>query len=238
MSGWKPKRFWNEVDVVAEPEGTFGIRLDGKPVRTPAKNRLSVPTRSLADCLAREWQAQEGVVEPATMPFTRMANAAIDKVRIQKAEVAAMLAAYGDTDLLYYRADRPSELIRRQVLAWDPLLNRCETELGVKLEVRTGIVHRPQPRESLDQLSRFVNRFSSFELAALHDLVTLSGSLVIALAAVNEWAKPDELWLASRVDEIWQEEQWGIDEEAAKAAERKKREFFHAACFFRKCQRP
>ncbi|MDV4143229.1 MULTISPECIES: ATP12 family chaperone protein [Shimia] len=231
MSGWAKKRFWKETTVEDEGEG-FGVRLDGRAVKTPAKAALIVPTRAMAEAIAAEWDAQEAEINPTAMPTTRGANAAIDKVRIQHGEVADMLAEYGNSDLLCYRAAQPQELIARQAEAWDPLLERAAKELSASLRPLSGIMHVDQDARSLAELRKRVHALNEFELAAFHDLVSLSGSLVIGFAAVHGWAPIDELWDVSRIDETWQEEQWGVDEEAQAQAAIKKEAFLHADRFF------
>ncbi|MEO1556144.1 MAG: ATP12 family protein [Pseudomonadota bacterium] len=231
MSEWKQKRFWKDTTAV-ETDGGWTIHLDGRSVKTPAKAGLIVPTHTMAIAIAAEWDAQEDVVDPTTMPFTRSANAAIDKVATQKSEVADMLAAYGDADLLCYRADAPAELVARQGEAWDPYLDWAASHLGARLAPRTGIMHESQNGEALKRLSDRVHALSEFELAAFHDLVSLSGSLVLSFAAAQDLNPLPNVWAASRVDEIWQQEQWGADEEAESVAEIKKISFFHAKSFF------
>lgn len=232
MTEWKQKRFWKEVAVAQSDEG-FAVQLDGRGVKTPAKAKLIVPTQALAQSIAQEWDAQEDVVNPTVMPFTRSANAAIDKVRIQHAEVANMLAAYGDSDLLCYRAEMPEELVARQVQQWDPYLAWAAETLEAPLMARAGVMHAPQDAESLAKLSARTHAFSDFELAAFHDLVSLTGSLILGFAATLEHGTMDDLWNVSRLDELWQEEQWGPDDEAQALAETKKQAFFHAGSFFR-----
>lgn len=231
MSDWAPKRFWSETSVGEGPEG-FAILLDGRAVRTPAKAPLAVPTRAFAEAIATEWEAQTERVDPTSMPATRCANAAIDKVTVQHAEVADMLADYGDSDLLCYRADSPEELVARQAEAWDPLLDWAGRSFGARLAPRTGVIHAPQEPGALEALRSRVHALSPFELAAFHDLVTLSGSLVLGLAAACEYASPEALWALSRVDETWQEEQWGVDEEASAQARIKQDAFLNACLFF------
>ncbi len=231
MSGWAKKRFWKDTTVESDGEG-FGVRLDGRAVKTPAKAPLIVPTRAMAEAIAAEWDAQEAEIDPTAMPTTRGANAAIDKVRIQHGEVADMLAEYGNSDLLCYRATQPQELVERQALAWDPLLDRAAKELSAPLAPRSGIMHADQEAGSLAELRNRVHALNDFELAAFHDLVSLSGSLVIGFAAVYHWAPIEQLWDVSRVDETWQEEQWGVDEEAQAQAEIKRAAFLHADRFF------
>ncbi len=230
MTEWKAKRFWKEAAVV-EDEGGYGIRLDGRPVRTPAKAAMIVPTRPLAEAVAAEWDAQEDLIQPGTMPVTRSANAAIDKVRHQHAEVADMLAGYADTDLLCYRADSPDSLVQRQAEAWDPLLDWAEARYGARLVPVAGVMHRPQEAGALAQFSAEVHAMDNFTLTAFHDFVGLSGSLVIGLAAQEEARPAEDLWELSRLDERWQEEQWGIDEEARAVEAVKRAEFLHAKRF-------
>lgn len=231
MSEWAPKRFWTNTAVRQEGTG-YGVALDGRPVKTPAKAPLVVPTRMLANAIAAEWDAQTEVVDPRTMPVTRGANAAIDKVRIQHAEVAELLAAYGESDLLCYRADAPAELCARQAEQWDPLLDWLEDTFGVRLAIGTGVMHVAQPDDAVQKLRAEVHGMTEFELAAFHDLVSLSGSLVIGLAATRDAQPVERLWDISRLDESWQAEQWGEDEEAAEVAEIKRESFLNAKRFY------
>ena len=147
MSDWALKRFWTEAKGVAVEDG-FAVQLDGRSVKTPAKSTLVVPTQIMADAIAAEWDAQTEKVNPNTMPFTRSANAAIDKVATQHAEVADLLSEYGDSDLLCYRADTPVELVARQSVEWDPMLEWAHDELGVRLLPRVGIMHVPQDKQA------------------------------------------------------------------------------------------
>ena len=217
---------------MGEAEGGHQVLLDGRKVRTPAKSELVVPTRGMAEAVAAEWAAQEGSVDPLSMPFTRSANAAIDRVRQHHAEVADMLAAYGDSDLLCYRADGPEALIARQCERWDPALDWAEAQLGTRLEPRTGVIHAAQSPEAVAALSARVRQLGPFHLAGFHDLVGLTGSLILGFAAAMDWRAPEEIWALSRLDEDWQAEQWGVDEEAAETAEIKRGEFLHAKRFF------
>ncbi|WP_170387742.1 ATP12 family chaperone protein [Ruegeria atlantica] len=231
MSDWKPKRFWTESAVV-DAEGGYTVELDGRSVKTPAKATLILPTRAMAEEVAAEWDAQDKEVDPTSMPFTRSANAAIDKVRRQHAEVADMLADYGDSDLLCYRAAHPQELQERQAEQWDPALDWAAEVLLVRLQSVVGVLHQPQPPEALTALRQRVHALSDFQLAAFHDLVSLSGSLILGLAAAQNWRTAEEIWNISRLDELWQIEQWGHDDEAFAAAEVKKAAFLHAKRFF------
>lgn len=231
MSEWKQKRFWKEAAPVAV-EGGHTVELDGRRLKTPAKAALTLPTAGLAQAVATEWAAQDEHIDPLSMPFTRSANAAIDKVAHQHAEVADMLAGYGDSDLLCYRATDPASLVARQAQGWDPALDWAAEELGVRLEVFAGVVHQPQAPEGQQQLAARVHAMSDFQLAAFHDLVSLSGSLILGFAAASGWRDADAVWQLSRLDELWQEEQWGQDEEAQEMAETKRTAFLHAKRFF------
>lgn len=227
---WTPKRFWTAATV--EPcEGGFTIRLDGRAVKTPAKAALVVPSRALAERIAAEWDAQDGVVRPETMPATRTANSAIDKVRPQFTEVAEMLAEYGGSDLLCYRAEGPEALVARQEAGWDPLLAWAHGRYGAPLVATAGVMHIPQPPGSLAALRAAVFARDEFRLAALHDLVAITGSLVLGLAVAEGRIGAGEAFDLSRIDEHWQIEQWGEDAEAA-AAEAVKRRALHEAAQF------
>lgn len=227
MTDWKAKRFWKDAAVV-EVDGGFTVELDGRRVKTPAKRPLTLPKRTMAEAVAAEWQAQDKQIDPRTMPVTKTANAAIDKVAVQKDEVVDMLAAYGDSDLLCYRADSPEELVARQAAEWDPMLAWAATTLGVSLRTRQGIMHQPQSPEALAELHRRTAALDAFQLAAFHDLVSLTGSLILGFAALEQAFDPDEIWALSRLDENWQAEQWGRDEVAEEEAEIKRQAFLHA----------
>lgn len=231
MSDWKAKRFWEKTETT-QAEGGFTVTLDGRAIKTPAKSALVLPSMVMARAVAAEWDAQEDQIDPRTMPMTRSANAAIDKVTPQFTEVADMLAGYGGSDLLCYRATSPTELIARQAQHWDPLLERAKQEFDAPLNVTNGVIPVEQPAASLANLSKLVHAQTPFQLAGFHDLVSMSGSLILALAATHGWASAEALWDLSRVDETWQEEQWGEDEEASQQAAIKKTEFLHAATFY------
>ncbi len=232
MSGWANKRFWKEAS--AEQDGDrWLVKLDGRSVKTPAKALLALPTLTMAEAVVAEWQAQDEKIDPLSMPVTRSANAAIDKVAHQHAEVADMVAEYGGSDLLCYRATDPVELIARQAEMWDPVLDWAADSLQARLTTVSGVMFMAQNPDTLEALRGKVHAFSEFELAAFHDLVGLSGSLVLGFAAVRGYLPIDELWRISRLDEDWQVEQWGVDEEALEQAEIKRLAFLHADRFFR-----
>ncbi|MFN4056696.1 MAG: ATP12 family chaperone protein [Roseinatronobacter sp.] len=231
MSGWVKKRFWTDAHV-AEMDGGFTVTLDGRGIKTPAKAALILPTRALAELIAQEWRDQPEKIDPGLMPATRAANAAIDKVTGQRGEVAKLVTAYGDSDLVCYRATKPEALIAREAAAWDPLLDWTAHRYGYRPVAQNGVVHVAQPAALLASLEADVARFDAFALTALHDLVALSGSLLIGLAVTDRFDTPEKLWQASRVDEDWQIEQWGEDDDATALAEGRKRGFMDAARFY------
>ena len=231
MTAWAPRRFWTEVSVIADATG-YAVRLDARPVRTPAKAPLLLPTRALAEAIAAEWLAQTAAIDTRTMPLTRAANSAIDKVTPQFDEVVGLVAAYGASDLICYRAAGPAALTGRQAAVWDPLLGWAADAIGARLTVTTGVAPVPQPRSATDRLTARVAAQTPFALTALSDLTALSGSLVIGLAAqAGRWS-PADLWSASRIDEEWQAGQWGRDDEADAVAEAKRRDFLQAHLFW------
>jgi chaperone required for assembly of F1-ATPase len=232
MTGWTPKRFWTEVDVRPEGQG-FAVRLDGRLARTPLKAPLVVPTEAFANEVAAEWRAQADTLDPRAMPATRLANAALDKVAAQRAEVAEMLAGYGASDLLSHRAEGPERLVERQRAAWDPVLAWATEALEAPLGTGAGIMPVAQDAAVLDRLRARVEAMEPFHLAAFHDLVALSGSLILALAVTEGWLAPEEAWSLSRLDEDYQAEEWGEDEEAAAAAAARRAAFLDAARFWR-----
>ncbi|WP_236638217.1 ATP12 family protein [Mangrovicoccus ximenensis] len=193
MAGWVPKRFWKEA-AVAEAGDGWTVQLDGRAVKTPAKAALVLPSRAYAEAVAAEWDAQEETVNPAIMPLTKLANSAIDNVAPNHAAVAGMLAEYGGTDLLCYRAEAPADLVARQRAAWDPLLIWSAGRFGAPLNTGSGIMHVAQPAESLAALAAEVRGLTAFELAAFHDLVAMSGSLILALAVAHGEAEAEAAW--------------------------------------------
>lgn len=224
------KRFYIDVTVVAE-EGGFAIRLDGRPVRTPARASLTLPTAALAEAIAQEWRAQGETVDPAAMPMTGLANAAIDHVAPNPAAFAEGVARYAQSDLLCYRADGPDTLVARQAAAWEPLLDWARSRYDVTFAVTQGILPVPQPDETLAGLGAAVAAIDPFILTGLSTLVTLSGSLVCGLAVVEGGHEIGAIWQAAEIDEAWQVEQWGEDAEAAARSVRRADDFATAAAF-------
>jgi len=228
------KRFWKEVTVDADR----GVRLDGKPVRTPGRLPLVLPTDALAEAVADEWRTVAGEIDPRAMPLTGLANAAIERVTADPALFAANLAAYAESDLLCYRADAPPELIARQAAAWDPPLTWATQRYDVYFEVAIGVMHQPQPDATIERLAVAVAVRDPFELAGLSPVVTITGSLVLGLALIERAMGADEVWAAANVDEDWQAEQWGEDALAVQAKAVRRAEFDAAARFLHLWQSP
>jgi len=234
MSEWKLKRFWSQSSVQQTDQG-YAILLDGRSVKTPAKSDLIVPTEQMALAIAREWDAQTEEIQPTTMPMTRAANAAIDKVRLQFEEVTDLILAYGETDLLYYRADAPAELVERQTQQWDPLLDWAKSRFGVTPIIGQGVMFVAQEPNILAKFEPTVKNMSAFHVAALHDLVGMTGSLILGLAVFERFVSAETAWNVSRLDENWQIEQWGQDEEAEKVAGQKHAAMLNADTFLQLC---
>jgi chaperone required for assembly of F1-ATPase len=224
------KRFYKEVAVVSGEVG-YEIQLDGRPVRTPARAALALPTACLAEAVADEWRAQGETVDPRSMPFTGLANGAIDQIVPNRDSFAAGIAKYGESDLLCYRADGPAELIAREEAAWDPLLDWARRRYDVNFRVTHGIIPVDQPADTLERLDAAVMAYDPFMLAGLSTLVTLSGSLICGLAIVEGGQDADVVWAASEIDEVWEIEQWGEDADAAARSAKRRAEFSMARRF-------
>ena len=224
------KRFFKQVGVEKEEEG-WSIRLDAKPVRTPARLRLLVPSAALAEAIADEWRAVSEKIDPRTMPLTGLANAAIDRVAPEREKFAEGLAKYAEADLACYRADGPRELVALQEREWDKLLAFARRRYDVDFATTSGLMHVAQPRPTLERLSHAVAALDPFRLAGLSPLVTIGGSLVAALAVMEQAVTPEAAWDAVSLDERWQLEQWGTDRDAEAALQNRARDFFAAARF-------
>lgn len=224
------KRFWKDVAVIAR-DGAFAIELDGRPVRTPGKLLLAVPYPRLADAIAAEWDATGEEIDPRAMALTGLANAAIERISPDPAPFAADLARYGESDLLCYRAEAPEPLVARQRAAWDPLLAWARARYDIHFELVHGIMHRHQPAATVSRLGDAITARTPYELAGLAPIVTITGSLVGALAMIEGAATAHEVWTASQIDEAWQAELWGEDDLAIATHAAHRREFDAAARF-------
>ncbi|RMB36786.1 chaperone required for assembly of F1-ATPase [Sphingomonas sp. PP-F2F-G114-C0414] len=215
------KRFWKDVAIDADRV----VTLDGKPVRTPGRRPLALPSDALAEAVAAEWRAVGETIDPRTMPLTGLANAATDPIANDPAQFAARLAAYGESDLLCYRAEGPRLLIERQAAAWDPLLAWARGRYDVTFAVTVGVMHVAQPDATVARLHEAVAAYDDFRLAGLSPVVTLTGSLVIGLALIEGEIDADAAWAAAGIDEDWSVEMWGEDWQATQLRELKRKEF-------------
>ena len=223
------KRVYKTADV-AEEDGGFALRLDGRITRTPAKNKLVAPTRALAEAIAEEWRTQGEILQPAAMPLTRLANSALDGVARSIPETVAESAGYAGTDLVCYRALEPEALAARQAAAFDPVLAFAEEAFGARFVLAGGIMHVAQPEASLTAVRAAVETFAEpFALTALHALTSLSGSALIALMVAHGATSAEDAWRAAHVDEDFQIERWGVDKEAKQRREARFRDFAAAA---------
>jgi chaperone required for assembly of F1-ATPase len=224
------KRFYKLV-AVAEAEDGLRVLLDGRPVITPAKNMLALPTRALAEAIAEEWRGQGDVVEPVSMPFLKLANTVIDGVADNRAEVITAILRFAENDLLCYRAHQPPELAQLQADGWDPLLAWARRKYGAQFVVVQGFNHEDQPAATLEAFRTALESQDSFALAALHVLASIAGSVVLALALAEGEIMPAQLFALSRIDEDYQASKWGRDHEAEVRASNLAREIDKAAEF-------
>ena len=206
------KRFYKEAKVTAAGD-EFGVQLDGKPLLTPGKRALRVPSRALAEAIAAEWQGQGVTVKPLELPLTRLVSTALDRVEPRSADVIGEIAKYATTDLLCYRADEPRELIERQAQIWQPLLDWTEARFAAPLTVTQGVFPVAQDLATLAAIERAIAAHDSLQLVALHLATTVCGSVVLGLALLAERLSPEEAFAAAALDESFQIERWGEDAE-------------------------
>lgn len=207
------KRFYAGADV-AEADGGFAVTLDGRPIRTPSGKKIAVPSRAVADAVAAEWNAQGEMINPLTMPLTRFANSVVEGVVDRVDIVADDVAKYLGSDLLFYRAAHPEALVAREAEHWDPVLFWAADTLGAHFILAEGIVAVAQPDAAI-RAARAAFPTDAWSVAALHVTTTLTGSALLALALTHGFRDEDQVWTAAHVDEDWNTEQWGIDEEVA-----------------------
>ncbi|WP_455372282.1 ATP12 family chaperone protein [Limibacillus halophilus] len=210
----RAKRFYRQASA-GEAEGGFAVLLDGRPVRSPLKQPVTLPSAALAEALAAEWEAQGEEIVPESMPLTALACTALDRAGPQRAELEEQLLAYGGNDLVCYWAEHPEALVARQRAVWKPLLDWCRERFGARLDARQGILHSAQPSESLEALRKALSSLDPFRLAALSSACGTSGSLVIALALLEGRLDAENAFQAAELDASFQIERWGEDAEAA-----------------------
>lgn len=231
-----PKRFYKDVAAVDTPDG-FVIQLDGRPVRTPGKALLALPSRNAAELVVAEFAAQQEVIDPVSMPVLRIVNSAIDGVAPDMQAVLEDIIRYSGSDLVCYRSDAPQALVSRQASAWDPVLGWARSALGAQFFLAEGVMHVTQPQGSLDAVGSWLRqRQDPFWLASIHVMTTLTGSALLALAADAGVLASDQIWAAAHVDEDWNSEQWGEDDEAVARRQARYRDFSAAISLVRALQ--
>ncbi len=232
----RPRRFYAAAGV-APTEGGFRVELDGRPLRTPGRRALVVPSRALADEVAREWQGQGETIDPLTMPQTRLVNVAIDGVADAIEATRGEVVRYAGSDLLCYRADSPQRLVERQKALWDPILAWAEAALDLRFRVTTGVTFIEQPAQTLARVPDLLPA-DPLRLSAMSVLTSVGGSVVLALAVLHRHAEAGDAWRAACVDEEVQEEIWGIDREALQVRRNRERDYVAAAELLRLCEQP
>lgn len=221
------KKFYTSAGVSEGPDG-FGVTLDGKQVRTPGKNVLAAPTRDLAEAIAAEWDAQGENIDPMSMPLTRLANSVIDGIAGNVQSVSDDAAKYLETDLLFYRAGFPEALVQKQAEHWEPVLRWAADVLGAHFILGEGIVHVRQPENAV-AAARNALPAEAWPVGAFHVVTTMTGSALLALALKHGLLDGSQVWAAAHVDEDWNSEKWGADEEVAARRASKFRDFEAAA---------
>jgi chaperone required for assembly of F1-ATPase len=223
------RRFYKDASI--GETAPYQVLLDGRPVKTPKKRPLALPTRPLAEAVAEEWRAQDEHINPARMPLTRFANTAIDAVAETLDAVADDIAAYAGSDLVCYRAEGPQKLVELQAEHWDPIVAWINETLSADFRVTFGILHAAQPAAAIAAYEHALEPHDAMRLTGLHVITTLTGSALIALALDRDWLSPDAAWNAAHVDEDYQIAHWGEDAEAI-ARRRGRRAEFDAAVRF------
>lgn len=224
LSPDRVSRFWKEVTVAPHTDGGWAVLLDGRTPKTPAKAQLVLPTEAAAQLVADEWAAQGEFLDPNTMPATRLASTAIDRIGQAREPVADEIAAYAGTDVVCYLAEHPTPLVKRQEAAWTPWREWAAGEMGVALEPAVGIIHQPQSEASIARVKAHALTLDDMRLTGLATAVPLLGSAVLALALEQGVLPGEEAFDLSRIDELFQEEQWGVDAEAAERTEARRAE--------------
>ena len=209
-----PKRFYKDVTINPGKDG-HAIALDGKVVKTPARHSLALPTEALAKLVAAEWARQVDVIDPATMPVTRLVNSAIDGVATESQAVFDEIVRFSGSDLLCYRANEPERLVARQSERWNPVIEWAAREIGARFILAEGVIHQQQPREAISAFAAALRKYDTpMELASLHTITSMTGSAILALTFAEGWLPLADVWSLAHLDEDWTIEHWGSDEEA------------------------
>ncbi len=232
-----PKRFYKQASVVQAPEG-FAVQLDGRPVRTPGKSLLALPTQAAAQLVADEFAAQGETIDPVSMPVLRLVNTAIDGVAADMQAIIEDLMRFSSSDMVCYRAEGPEGLVTRQAEAWDPVLDWARSTLGARFFLAEGVIHVEQPRESVAAVGLWLKlREEAFRLSSIHLMTTLTGSALIALAVEAGKLAPAFAWTAAHDEEDWTIEHWGEDAEASARRAARRNDFDAAVALVRALDR-
>jgi chaperone required for assembly of F1-ATPase len=224
MTAAPARRFYKTVSVTGTT-APFSVMLDGRPLRTPLKRALDLPTEALAEAVAAEWDMQTEKIDPHSMPLTRLANTALDRVATDLDRIIGEIVDFAGSDLVCYRAEKPQGLVELQAKAWKPVLDWARATLAADFQITQGVVHIQQPGSALQAARDYLAHKSAWDLTAIHNITTLTGSALIAAMACTGAIPASEAWAAAHVDEDWQIEQWSWDEEARHRRNHRKREF-------------
>lgn len=227
----KPKRFYKDVSVKSDAD-QFQVFLDERIIKTPMKSTLAVDSKALAEAIAEEWASQGEEIDSETMIFTKLANTAIDRVATRRNDILSELVSYGGNDLLCYRASDPASLVEKETKVWDPFLNWFKEEYDIRLALAAGVIHVSQSPSELDKLSSIYDKQDEFTLTALHNMTTMIGSALLPLALLLGKWEPEAIWEAAHVEEDFQIERWGEDEEAQKRRKKRHEEFLLTHKFY------
>jgi len=227
----KPKRFYKEVSLKASND-QYEILLDGRVIKTPMKSTLAVKTEPLGIAISDEWSAQGEEIDSETMILTKLANTALDRVAPRRGDILEELVSYGANDLLCYRATDPNSLVELEQKVWDPILNWIKEQHNIRLELAAGVVHVSQSSSEITKLAGLYDQFDEFELTALHNMTTMLGSAVLPLALIlGEW-ETEDVWAAAHLEENFQIERWGEDEQAQNRRKFRHGEFLETYNFY------
>ncbi|MEZ5757296.1 MAG: ATP12 family protein [Emcibacteraceae bacterium] len=226
------KRFYKQVTVEKENGGYF-VLLDGKKVKTPEKSPCLMPTRKMAEAVAKEWDDQDKDIKPATMPIFKLVNTAIDRVGKRREELINEMISFAGSDQLCYRAEAPDTLVELQNSMWNPLLDWLKDQFDIKLKLSTGIIFVEQDRVQLDKFRIIFEKMESFELTALYTMITVTGSVTVGLSLFSGHQSLEQAWEAGHLDENFQASEWGIDEEAERRRSALKTELANADYFLK-----
>ncbi|SNB61370.1 Chaperone required for the assembly of the F1-ATPase [Arboricoccus pini] len=224
------KRFYKDVQASAAEDG-FAILLDGRPLRTPVRRVLILPTRALADLVAEEWAAQAKEIVPDSMPLTRLATTVLDLMPTRRTDAEAEILGYGETDLLCYRAAHPQDLAARQAEAWQKWLDWAHLHLDSRLVTTTGIAAIQQDEGALCGLKRAVKALDDWRLTALHAATSLMGSIILGLALQRGALTPAEGFEAAVLDELYEMERWGEEADLLQRHARLRRDLEAVSAF-------